>query len=408
MSPATPPALIWAVATYLLLLWIVASAVSRGQGFLAFAAGALALALSLRAFGRGRRRAFYRLYFLTLLAALTELGLEAVLQLAPGVLTGPIANVAYTGYHWHKGGVYQLDKNLGPVLRPDVHREMYWQGHWWRHDTNADGYRGPAVDRAEAVFLGDSMIYGHGVENDETVAAQFAALTGRPAANLGQQGTCLLQALMIFERKGLRLGPRVVFVCSHPTDIEETTRCYASEQLERFLAQASVLPLVRDEWQPKPWSPIALWARYVALPLRCSAVAGAFSRSLRNGALTLRQRSGPAGRFLPSEADLKKPFLPPDATPEERLAWRVQVQAVAEIQRLAAGIGARLVVLDLGYPEAMSRAVEEMALRLSAEYSPAGRVALARAQAGEEIYLRDDGHWTPLGCRAIAEELARR
>ena len=43
------------------------------------------------------------------------------------------------------------------------------------------GYRGAAVDAADVVFLGDSMIYGHGVENDQTVPSQFQAITGRTA-----------------------------------------------------------------------------------------------------------------------------------------------------------------------------------------------------------------------------------
>ena len=116
---------------------------------------------------------------------------------------------------------------------------MYWQGHRWHHDTNVDGYRGPRVPHPEAVFLGDSMIYGHGVENGETVPAQFAALTGRPVANLGQQGTSLLQALMIFERRGLPLRPRVVYAVSHSTDLEETVRCYVPEELERFVPSGS-------------------------------------------------------------------------------------------------------------------------------------------------------------------------
>jgi len=403
------PSLFLLLGSYLPLLWIVASALSRGRGFVFLAAGLLALAAALVAHARGRPSLLHRLYFLTLLAAVTVLGFEAVLHLAPGILSGPIANVAYTGYHWHNGGVYELDAHAGPLLRPDVHREMYWQGHWWHHDTNAAGYRGPAVPRAEAVFLGDSMIYGHGVENDQTVPAQFTRLSGRPAANLGQQGTSLLQSLMIFERRGLGLRPRVVFVCSHPTDIEETTRCYDRRELERFLAEPGYRPLVRDEWQPRPaWDPVSLFARRLALPLRCSAVAGAFLRSARDGTLRLRRGGAGAapGRFVPSEEAIHAPFGGAlGGNPDESLAWRVQSQAVREIQRLCQGLGARLVLLDLGYPEAMSRATEALAAELGVMYSPAGRTVLARALAGEEMYLADDGHWTPAGCRAIAGEL---
>jgi hypothetical protein len=398
------------VALYLALLWVVASAASRGRGFLFFAAGVVLLAAALAALAAGRRRPLHALVFASLLGAVTALGFEAALRLAPGILKGPIANIAYTGYHWHRGGVYELDPHAGPLLRPDVHRWMYWQGHWWHHDTNADGYRGPREPHPEAVFLGDSMVYGHGVGNLETLPAQFAALTGRPVANLGQQGTSLLQSLMIFERRGVPLRPRVVYAVSHPTDLEETVRCYDPGELERFLAEPGYRPLVRDEWQPRPaWDPVSLFARRLALPLQSSAVSGALLRSLRDGTLRLRRGQPQAPeRFVPSEEFRKQPFGgATGGPPEERLAWRVQSRAAAEIKRACDAIGARLVLVDLGYPEALSRAVERLAAEIGVAYSPAGRTVLSRALAGEEMYLVDDGHWTPAGCRAMAEELAR-
>lgn len=392
------------LAPYLALLWIVASAASRGQGFWVFVAGLLALAIAWGYRRRGRLEPLFGLFFITLLAAVTALTFEALLYLRPGILSGRVADVAYTGYHWWRGGIYSLDPHAGPLLRPDVHRWMYWEGHWWHHDTNQAGYRGPAVARADAVFLGDSMIYGHGVENDQTAPARFAALTGMAVANLGQQGTCLLQSLMIFRTKGLRLKPRLVFACSHPTDIEDTTRQYSTASLEAFLDNPREMPLVRPKWQPRPWSPVAFWATHLEIPMRSAGVAGALLRGLRNGTLRPRWppgRSDPVPPFLPSESELHERFDP------TRLGWQVQSEALAEIGRLATASGARVVVFDIGWPEEESRAVEALAHRLGMTYSPAGRAVLRRAQAGEEMYLRGDGHWTPLGCRAIAEGLAK-
>jgi hypothetical protein len=85
----------------------------------------------------------------------------------------------------------------------------------------------------------------------------------------------------------------------------------------------------------------------------------------------------------------------------------VHRRALALIRRLAAGIGARVVLFDIGYPTAFSRAMEELAREEGVAYSPAGRAILARAKAGEEMYLRGDGHWTPAGAEAMARELSR-
>jgi len=399
------------VAGEMALVWLIASAASRGQGHWFFAAGLAALAAALVAYARGRRSVLYGLWFASLLTALTALGLEATLHLWPGILKGRVANVAYTGYHWQRGGIYRLDPHAGPVMRPSVRRRMYWNGHWWTHESNAAGYRGPLLGRAQAVFLGDSMVYGHGVEADQAVPAAFARRTGVAAANLGQQGTCVIQALLAFLDKGIALRPSVVFLCVHPTDLEEAERYYGEAELRRFLTlsvEGGARPLVVPEYRPRAWwSPARLWAEDLAIPLRCSGILGAAARSWRNRDLA------PAGArrdpFIPTDGDVEAPMpaLDPAQPARVRLSWDANRHALAEVQRACARMDARLVVFDLGYPRALTESVERAAREVGALYSPAGRVVLARARAGEVVYLADDGHWSPRGAEIVAEELAR-
>jgi len=400
------------VLSYVALLWIVASLVSRGQGFWPFAAGIVALGATLLAFRRGRRRPLYALYLCALIAAVLGLAFEAVLHVAPSVLSGHVANVAYTGYHWQRGGIYSLDDHLGPVMRPGVRRTMYWAGHWWEHDANADGYRGPAVARADAVFLGDSMVYGHGVGPDDTLPARFSARTGVAVANLGQQGTCQIQSWLRLERLGLRLRPGVVFASSHFTDVGEATQWYPPAELERFLLSpldTPYVPLAREAYRPRPpWDPVSLWARRLSLPFRSGGVGGALARALRERGPGLG--SGTAGGWrAPSPAEIGAPFTAvlPGASPEDALGWRVHVRAIRQIRRLCDGAGARLVLFDLGYPRGFSQAVEALAAELGVEYNPAGRLALERALAAQPVYLVDDGHWTREGNDIVATVLAR-
>ena len=221
-------------ALYVLFLWLVSSML-RGKGILLVAAGAAALAAALVAAARGRRQPFYRLFFLTALLAAGTLGAEGLLWLAPGLLKGRLANQVLSGYHSERDGIYVPDPYLGRTLRPGIARPMYWNGHVWRHEANADGYRGPRLDRADAVFLGDSMIYGHGVEAAQTVPARFEAVSGLASANLGQQGTCPVQALELLRRKGLKLRPRYVFLCAHPTDVLDAPGAYDAGELARFV-----------------------------------------------------------------------------------------------------------------------------------------------------------------------------
>ena len=326
---------------------MVSSAASRGQGFVFFAAGAVVLALALRAFARGRRAVLYRYAYLLVLAAAAALAFEGALYLRPTLLRGRLANIAYNGYHWQRGGIYELDGHRGPVLRPRVRRTMYWNGHWWRHESGDEGWRGATVTRADAVFLGDSMIYGHGVEEPETVPARFAARTGRIAVNLGQQGTCQIQSLLTLARHAPRLRPRVVFASLHFTDLAEVARYYDDEELRRFADApdgSRYEPAVRPEYRPRPWwHPVAFWSRRIALPLRCSGLAGTIARYNRPGARA--SDHVPRDPFVPTDADLESrlPELEPEGSGAARLPWRAERRAVREMKRLCDGLGARLV-----------------------------------------------------------------
>jgi hypothetical protein len=285
---------------------------------------------------------------------------------------------------------------------------MYWNGHWWRHETNRSGWRGPDVERADAVFLGDSMIYGHGVDEPDTVPARYAARTGRAAVNLGQQGTCQIQSLLALERFGRRLRPRVVFASLHPTDVEEALRYYDEGGLGRFVeASEREVPFARAEYRPRPWwDPASSWSRFVALPMRCAGISGALLRSRRPDAQVMSHVA--RDPFVPTAEDMAAPvaFLRPDASASLRLAWQAERRAVREMKATCDGLGARLVLLDLGYPRAFSEAVEALAHEVGASYDDAGRRVLALSLAGERVYLADDGHWSPAGSEAMARELA--
>ena len=395
------------VAADLLLLWVAASA-ARRKGLLLLVGGIVALAFALARQRRGRPRALLAGSFALLLAAATVLGLEAVLALWPGLLRGRLANHVFNEYHPGRTGIYRADPVLGVTFKPGLRRRTYWNGHWWTHEANADGYRGPAAAGAEAVFLGDSMIYGHGVETAETVAAAFARQTGRPAANLGVQGYCLVQSLALLRHKGVGLRPRWIFVASHPTDVPDVLHWYERPEIERFLAKDGHLPLVRPELRPRPPGLFDWWEQRGALPVRAGRLLGGIARAARDRPDGPQVTTTAEPYFKPSPSDLDVPFIAarPEAPADDRLAWDAHRRALAEIKRTAELAGARLVLFDLGYPREFSQAIEGVAKELEVGYSPAGRVVLGAALRGEPMYLANDGHWTPAGCARVARELS--
>jgi hypothetical protein len=393
---------------YLVLLWITSS-LFRGKGILIAALGVFVLLVALVSGPQVRRAALRQLVVLMSLCVAAILIFEGLLYLYPGMLKGQLANYVSHGYHGEPGGIYVRDPLLAHAMRPSFGRAMYWSGHTWTHATNADGYRGPRLEKADAVMLGGATVYGHGVEEDQTIPARFAAATGLATANLGQQGVCPVQELELLRRSGLRLRPRLIFLCAQPKDVTDALQWYAPEELERFLAEQGYRPLARPVYRSAPAASVFdLWYLRVAWPLRSARALHGLIALPHDRALETPVPESEGEGFVPTTETVGAAFDPegPGATPEERLGWQANRRALAEIKREAQGIGARLIVFDLGYPTAFSTAIEGLAHSLDATYCDTGRRVLARARAGERMYLARDGNWSPAGCDALARDLA--
>lgn len=114
-------------------------------------------------------------------------------QIAGGVALG--LTLAELGFRWHDDGafphlnLYVADAKLGVRLLPGgEERIAFADNPVTEVRINTDGYRGddwgPPQDQ-EIVVLGDSQVFGLGVEAEETASAELARATGRPVRNGG-------------------------------------------------------------------------------------------------------------------------------------------------------------------------------------------------------------------------------
>ncbi|MGH7898814.1 MAG: hypothetical protein ACREQQ_12740 [Candidatus Binatia bacterium] len=164
---------------------------------------------------------------------LIELGLRTFTPALPLAL----ANYVASGYHAEPSGIYRFRPDMKMLMmRPNYRRSMYFNGYQWIHDTDSMGFRNP-VDRYEAdvLLLGDSMIYGHGVEERSTVRHHLEKLLRKPVANLGVQGAGIHQEYQILNRFGMRLKPRYVFVFFLVNDINDILFSLTDQEIQRFL-----------------------------------------------------------------------------------------------------------------------------------------------------------------------------
>jgi len=115
---------------------------------------------------------------------------------------------------------------------------------WW-HRSDQLGNRNPEDwERADVLLLGDSMVYGHGVEEPETFASRLRAETGRRVVNAGQTDSSAVEYLAKVQSFLPLLHPKVVVIFLYRNDLGDIRRARTSDQV-RALIEHGVAPEAR-------------------------------------------------------------------------------------------------------------------------------------------------------------------
>ena len=333
------------------------------------------------------------LALLSLLLALAAL--EVVLRARPTLLGQEFATGALSRYTTGAGGIYYADPSLRMFFMiPDMKAVMYANGYVWHHETDALGFRNkPLHVPADIVVLGDSLVYGHGVELEDTVTANLERLSRMTVANLGRQGDCAFQeAYLLTEHIG-RFKPRWVFHVFSPNDIEDLYVHLSEAAMEAFIAEPVELISYPDRTDP---------ARAMAERERRLAKRSLRKRFLDEAfiAKTYRwivYRLQPGRPTRVAEAAPRVPTGMTEAPTS--LGWRYTEKAIEYMDRLARSHGARLVIVSLGY-DRQHEILQAIARRRGIPF-----VETRPDMFEPWTRLPGDGHLSPAGNRRLAEIL---
>lgn len=163
-------------------------------------------------------------------------------RIALGLALG--AGLAEVGFHLRDDGafphlnVYEPDPVLALRLRPGATQKLFVASGnpVTSVRINAAGFRGeelrqPAND--EIIVVGDSQVFGLGVEEGETASAQLAAITGRRVINAGVPTYGPLEYNAIAERLlATYEGATVVYVVNFVNDLFEASHPNVTRHVE--------------------------------------------------------------------------------------------------------------------------------------------------------------------------------
>ncbi len=145
---------------------------------------------------RPRLRAVLANTALVVASVLVALGIiEITLRWRPTLLGQEYANGVLSRYTRNEGGILLPRPQAAHELHdPQPQDDPRVQRLTWTHETDALGFRNRGLTPpADVVLLGDSFIYGHGVDLEGTVGHFLGERTGWRVANLGRQADCAFQ-----------------------------------------------------------------------------------------------------------------------------------------------------------------------------------------------------------------------
>ena len=365
--------------------------------------------------GRSLKRVFFTLAATLGGLLLALVMLESALRIRPEVFSYRVQNLAFSKYDVLPDGVNVAVPSIRmQFMRPDFRTEFGFLGHWWEHVGDQRGFRNPpGLGQPEVLLLGDSLIYGHGVEEVQTVAHFLRTDHGHPTYNMAKQGDCLYDHYVRFRMFAPELRPRVVLLFVFLNDFQDLeSRRRPSErpgfpEIDEYdytviRARVAALVAVRPPWLARTMFRLHSVRLMVQAYRHLDEILARFEIT----------RSAEAAE----EPD--PPFLAPilDRDRFRPLAGYYE-RILPDIDRRCRELDARLVVVNLElfkpkrsvrYREAQDVASELVQSICSRHDIKLVDTATLFGEDWRDAYLPRDGHLTEYGHRRLADFVARK
>jgi hypothetical protein len=267
---------------------------------------------------------------------------EGGIRLFPGLLSRELQHLAFSRYNLSPSGMYVLDRPTRTrFMRSNFRTHTFSHGYWWTHRSDELGFRNPpGLARREVLLLGDSMIYGHGVEEEQTLAHFLRTDHGVAAYDMSRAGGNLYESYVRLRLYADELRPRAIILFVFVNDFRDLENKRTAAELdnppeihtydyEEMRARVGELQRRRSPW------PIRAAHHLASVRLVANSLDNHLRLKRRGKWARLANQSAAA----PKQRDSGAPMMPTDEAtaadlprPRSRLAAIEDTRAVSRLK----------------------------------------------------------------------------
>jgi len=189
---------------------------------------------------------------------------EITLHVNPLILGDDFANTVKSRYKTGYGGIYEYDSKVSMLfMKPNFRTEAYFNRYTWLHETDSLGFRNPRdILDPDIILLGDSFIYGHGLNQNQTVGYFLEEITNYSTMNMARQADSSFQQAYILNTYALKYKPKYIIYFFFSNDIDGLRDFLKKEDMIAFI-QTPVEDITFKERSKENFLPTTVVKRFI-------------------------------------------------------------------------------------------------------------------------------------------------
>ncbi len=304
---------------------------------------------------------------------------ELILTAFPLLLGQDFANMVWSQYHDYDDGIYYFDPELKiNFMKKNYETTCYFNGYQWKHQTDNRGFRNQENhQQADIALMGDSFVYGHGLEEEETIGHFLEKKSNLSTVNLGFQGSSVFEGCYVLNRFTFLYKPKIIcyFFCSN--DLRDLERALSPKEMTAFCeTPLSKLSFTPSQLVPPKFLSYKMWSFFSQRPY--------FVKALR---LTYRK-----WQLKDSPIAIKKEN-------SSSLVWLYTFHALKQMKLISEQHHTRFILIPLPLENPHQFEI----LRRFAEKEEIELIDTREMEGKPHYFLAKDGHFNSLGTEKISE-----